>query len=347
MPDRSASGAAPVNPTQTEAASTEEAPVATRHRPPARRGRLARYALLIVVVGMYVAFSIALPAQFASLDNVRIIASSQAIIFILAIAVTFPLRAGDFDLSIGSTMILAAAIIAVATKAGVPVAIAIALALLAGVLVGAFNALAVVGLGLAPFIVTLGSLITVEGIGLAITNAQFISGLPSGLRLPFTTRVLGLPLAVWYGVVIALVAWFVQERRVFGRYLLFTGWDSNAARRVGVRVGRVRTIAFLLSGTLSAFAGVTFAASLGAVDPVAGISFVLTPYAAAFLGTTAITLGRFNVAGTIIGLYLLGVSVSGLQLLGASFWVSNIFDGMALIGAITFAKLVHGPEGAA
>ena len=330
--------------------TTGEAPAPARGNQQAEpagarlRSGLARYALLLVVAVMFLGFSAARPEQFFSLENIRIILTSQAVTLILAVAVTFPLRAGDFDLSIGSTMILAASIVAVLTKAGVNPVVAIVLAVLAGAVVGGLNASLVVGLGLQPFIVTLGSLITVEGIALSITNAEFIAGLPEGLRAPFTTRLAGLPLSVWYGFAIALVAWFVQSRRAFGRHLLFTGWDRSAARRTGVRVGRVRTLAFLTSATLAAFSGVTFAASLGAVDPVAGISFVLTPYAAAFLGTTTIALGRFNVPGTLVGLYLLAIGVSGLQLLGASFWIGNVFDGLALVAAIVFARLVAGRE---
>jgi ribose transport system permease protein len=291
---------------------------------------------------MYAVFAVLRPEQFANFDNIRIIATSQAVVLILAVAVTFPLRAGDFDLSIGSTMILAASLVAVLTRDGMPWPLAIAVALLAGLAVGAFNAFAVVVVGLAPFIITLGSLMVVEGLALAVTNAEFIAGLPVDLRTPFTNRVMGLPLAVWYGWLLAGVAWFVQSRQTFGRHLLFTGWDRSAARRNGIRVGSVRAAAFIVSSTLSAFAGVVFAATLGAVDPVAGISFVLTPYAAAFLGTTTIALGRFNVIGTLVGIYFLGIGVSGLQLLGASFWVSSVFDGVALIVAVTFARLVQG-----
>lgn len=308
------------------------------------REELPRYALLIFVVLMYVGFSLARPDHFGTWQNVRIILSAQAITLVLAVAVTFPLSAGDFDLSIGSTMVLAASISAVTTKAGVPIVAAVALALLGGLAVGVANSMAIVGLQLSPFIVTLGSLITVEGLALALTGGEFISGLPRGLQVPFTTRVLGLPLAVWYGVAITVVAYLVQSRFRFGRHLLFVGWDRTAADVNGVRTGRVRTSAFILSGLLSAFAGVMFAANLGAVDPVAGISFILTPYAAAFLGTTAFAIGRFNVAGTTTGLLLLGVGVSGLQLLGASFWVSNVFDGLALIGAVTFSRLLNGPD---
>lgn len=322
--------------------SGEDAQLVPVHPRPGLRAQGARFALVIVLVGMYVVFAALRPEQFLNLDNLRIIASSQAVPLLLAVAVTFPLRAGDFDLSIGSCMVLAASVVAVLTTGGTPVPLALLAALAAGLVVGLVNAGLVVGVGLAPFIVTLGTLIAVEGVALTITGAQFIAGLPQDFRAIFTTRVLGLPLSVWSGFAVAAVAWTVQTTRPFGRHLLFTGWDRSAAQRTGVKVRRVRVVAFVTSSVLAAFAGIVFAASLGAVDPVAGISFVLTPYAAAFLGTTTIAIGRFNVIGTLVGLFFLAIGVSGLQLLGASYWIASIFDGVALIGAITFARIVHG-----
>jgi ribose transport system permease protein len=81
------------------------------------------------------------------------------------------------------------------------------------------------------------------------------------------------------------------------------------------------------------------AARIGAIDPSVGPSFLLPPYAAAFLGTTTIQIGRFNVVGTVIASYFLTVGVTGLLLAGASPWVSDVFNGGALLAAVTFAKL--------
>jgi ribose transport system permease protein len=77
----------------------------------------------------------------------------------------------------------------------------------------------------------------------------------------------------------------------------------------------------------------------GAVDPTVGPSYLLPPYAAAFLGTTAVSIGRFNVAGAVIAVYLLIVGITGLLLLGAGPWISNVFDGAALVAVVAFAHL--------
>ena len=88
-------------------------------------------------------------------------------------------------------------------------------------------------------------------------------------------------------------------------------------------------------------AGILFAGSIGAVDPSVGHAYLLPPYAAAFLGSTTIQIGRFNAVGTVIGLYLLAIGVSGLQLMGSAGWVTDFFHGAALILAVAFAKLIR------
>jgi ribose transport system permease protein len=96
-----------------------------------------------------------------------------------------------------------------------------------------------------------------------------------------------------------------------------------------------------MCGFLGGFAGIVLVGILGAVDPSIGPQFLLPPYAAAFLSTTTIQLGRFNVVGTLVGLYLLAVGITGLQLFGVASWISDVFNGGALILAVGFARLAR------
>ena len=140
----------------------------------------------------------------------------------------------------------------------------------------------------------------------------------------------------------AAVLLYLYDYTPFGRQLLFVGANREAARLIGLRVNRIRAAAFVGSALISAMAGVGLAGSLGAVDPSVGPQFLLQPYAAAFLGTTVIQIGRFNVIGTLIGMYLVIVGVTGLELLGASAWVAEVFYGGALIVAVGLAMLSRG-----
>lgn len=302
-----------------------------------------RFSLLGVLVALYAVFWILRPVQFGSVTNIRIIAASHAVTLILALAVIIPLRAGDFDLSIGASMGLAAGVAGVLMRDGtVSVPLAVVIALLASAMVGLFNAVLVLGVGLPPFVTTLGTLIGVEGISLLLTDGQLIPSLPPSFVDAFSQRVWEFPVAVYFGWGLAIAIWYVFEHTSFGRHLLFLGMNRSAAARTGVRSVRARAAAFVLCSLIAGFAGLCFAALIGSVDVQATTSYLLPPYAAAFLGTAAVAIGRFNVMGTVIGLYVVAVGISGFQMLGASYWVANVFNGAALLTAITVARLLHG-----
>jgi ribose transport system permease protein len=141
--------------------------------------------------------------------------------------------------------------------------------------------------------------------------------------------------------VLAAIVWFIFEKTPYGRYLLFIGGNRDAARLTGLPVRRSRMIAFIVCGLLAAVAGLVMAGSLGAVDPTSGPSYLLQPYAAVFLGTTAIQPGRVNVIGTLLGLYLLVVGITGIELLGISGWITDAFNGGALVVAISVSKMLQ------
>lgn len=298
--------------------------------------------LLVVLVALIIAFSLALPQTFPTMANARNVLTSQAVILMIALAVTLPLRAGDFDLSVSAVMALAASIIAVlCVRYHWPLGYAVPVAIFAGLLVGAFNAFLVVKLELDGFVATLGTMTAILGLTTWMTAGEVIAGLPPFLSDLANFRILTLPAIIVYGWVLVLVLWYVYEHTPFGRYLLFTGGNREAARLTGVKVARTRATAFISASFISSVAGVLFAGAIGAVDPSISHAYLLPPYAAAFLGSTTIQIGRFNAFGTVVGLYLLATGVSGLQLMGAEGWVTDFFHGMALILAVAFAKLIR------
>lgn len=307
---------------------------------------VSRFGIVIVLGIMVVAFSIALPNTFPTLGNTQTIVNSGAVTLLLALAATIPLRAGDFDLSIAGTMIVSATIVARLTGAGTNWIFALVLVLAVGALTGVINAALIVGVGLNGFVATLGTLTALEGLGLAISQGQVLTGVSPGVVKVVTRNAFSLQSMTWYVWIIALLLWYLFDRTPAGRYLLFVGGNPRAALLAGLSVVRIRTMAFVGGGVLSALAGFLFAGSIGSVDASVAGQYLLQPYAAAFLGATTIAVGRFNALGTVVGLYLLMVGIAGLQLYGASEWVTNVFNGLALIAAITFAKFAASRRGA-
>jgi ribose transport system permease protein len=302
-----------------------------------------RFGLLVVLAAVIVGFAIALPSTYPTTVNLKIVLSGQAVFLLLSLAVTVPLRAGEFDLSIGAVAVGAATLVAELTvNHHVSTGAAVIVALVAGLAVGVLNAIVVVGIGINAFIATLGSMTLVSGLGLAISNnGLVIAGLPNSLINLSNATFLTLPARVWAGWVLAVILWYVYQFTPYGRRLLFVGGNPAAARLAGIRVKWVKASAFVVSGVLSAVAGVLLAGSLSAVDPTTSGEYLLQPYAAAFLGTTVLQFGRFNSIGTVIGLYLLAAGVSGLELLGVQPWVNDVFNGGTLILAVAAATLMR------
>jgi ribose transport system permease protein len=328
--------------------SVDAAPTTVTGPPPVTERRssrdvLERFGLVFVLLGLIGVFTIALPGTFFTSTNLTVTLSGQAAIVMLALAVTLPLRAGDFDLSVGMVMIGSASVVAVlTTRHGVSVGVAVLVAVVLAAGIGLLNAALIVGLGIDAFIVTLGTMTWLGGVITAFTGGDVITGLPSVLGDVANTEVIGsIPTRVFIGWALMMLLWYVYELTPFGRRLLFTGGNRDAARLSGIRVGRVRTTAFVSAAIISAVAGVLLAGSLGAVDPTSGHAYLLQPYAAAFLGTTVIQLRRFNAIGTVVGVYLLAVGVSGLQLLGVEAWVSDVFNGAVLVVAVALATVMR------
>jgi ribose transport system permease protein len=300
---------------------------------------VSRLGVVIALALMIVAFSIALPHTFATSGNLQTIVNSSGVVMLLALAATIPLRAGDFDLSIAGTMVVSAAVVTQLGAHGTPWILAVVIALVVGLAVGAVNAFLIVGLGLNGFIATLGTLTALEGLGQLVSGGAVLTDVSQHLVNATTYDLGGIQSLAWLTLLIAVVLWYVFDRTPAGRYLLFVGGNPQSAKLAGLSVTRIRAAAFLSCGLLAALAGVLFAGSIGSVDTTVAGQYLLQPYAAAFLGATTIAVGRFNALGTVVGLYLLDVGIAGLQLFGANQWVTDFFNGLALIAAIAFARL--------
>jgi ribose transport system permease protein len=327
----------------TARAQQQVAPRAPTRAKRSRNSLAQRGAMLVVLAVVFAVFSFVLPQTFPTAGNVRVMLDSDSVIFIMAVGVTFTLRLGDLDLSFAAVMSFANGLLAILTvQMGWPVPVAMIATVIMGLAVGAVNAVMVVYLRLNSFIATLGTQTALLGLTYGITSSQVIVGLPSAV-LSFTrTQLFGLPIDIYYGWILAALVWVCYEFTTYGRYLLFVGGNATAARLAGIRVDRVRATAYIVSGGIFAFAGIVLTGSAGSADPSVGLQYLLPPLAGAFLGTTAIQLGRFNIVGTAVGVYLLLIISTGLELLGAASWVADVFNGVALVVAIGFARFASG-----
>lgn len=320
---------------------------AEKRRPGGREwsSYVSRFGLLIAWAAVVLFFSV-LPqtsSTFPTIANFATIFGSQAVIAILALALVIPLIAGDYDLSVAYTLTLSSMLIAVLNaQHHWPIAAAVAVALLAGALVGGINAAIILFFRIDSLIVTLGTGTFIGGIVLWISKSNTISGVSPGLvEWVVVHRLLGIPIAFYYALVLALIMWYVSELTPLGRRLLFVGRSRNVARLSGINVGRIRLGSFVVSGLISALAGVIYAGTTGAADPTSGTLLLLPAFAAAFLGATVIYTGRFNPLGTIAAVFFLVTGITGFQLLGAQSYVQDLFYGGALVLAVALSQLAR------
>lgn len=307
------------------------------------------YGLVILTVFLIVLFSVLLPNTFPTLLNLRSIISDKAIILILSLGVMIPMSAGRIDLTVGYGIVLWHILaISLQTMYGFSWPMAVFTVLFLGAFMGMLNGLLVEVAKIDSFIATLGTGTVLYALALWHSGGRQIVGeVPENFYALNTTMVLGLPITGYYVIIIALLMWLVYEYLPVGRYLYAIGASPKAAALNGIPVRKYVMGAFIASGLFTALAGILLAAKLRIGQASVGLEYLLPALVGAFLGSTTIKPGRVNVWGTMIGVIILAVGISGIQQFGGSFWVEPMFNGVTLLIAIGIAGYAQRRKGAA
>lgn len=303
---------------------------------------LQRYGLVLLFGLVVIGFSWLLPDSFATLLNFRNITGNQSVLAIVTLAAIIPLICGHFDLSVGANLgvsSIATASLLSAYSAPLPVAALGGIAI--GALIGLCNGLLIAKLGVNALITTLGVATALTGLTTLYTGGlSIITGIPDLLTDFGTGAWLGLPCTLYVLALVAVFVWYLLEHTPWGRELHAVGANPLAARLVGIDVERTVWTSFVVSGALVGLAGVLQVARQGGGNPQVGLSFMMPALSAAFLGATSIHPGRFNVPGTILAVFFLATSVSGLALAGVDNWVESLFNGAALVLAVGLSTVL-------
>ncbi|OHV19018.1 ABC transporter permease [Rhizobium sp. RMa-01] len=306
------------------------------------------YGLVILTLGLIVIFSILLPDTFPTVLNVRSIVSDKAIIALLSLAAMIPMASGRIDLTVGYGIVLWHILaISLQTAYGLPWPVAVIIVLALGVLTGFINGLLVEVAKIDSFIATLGTGTVLYALALWHTGGRQVVGvLPEGFYALNGTMLFGLPITGFYVLLIAICMWIVLEYLPIGRYLYAIGANPKAAALNGIPVRKFVIGAFVTSGLLAALTGVLLASKLRIGQASVGLEYLLPALVGAFLGSTTIKPGRVNVWGTLIGVIILAVGISGIQQFGGSFFVEPLFNGVTLLIAIGIAGYAQRKRGA-
>lgn len=290
--------------------------------------------LLVIVVG----FSIVLPDTYPTLLNLRAILSDKSIVALLALAAMIPMSTDNWDLSVGFGVALTHVVaFGLQVDQGFPWWLACLAAIAVGSLHGAVNGLLVTRARIHSFIATLGSGTVALGLAQWYTEGRQIVGRTDEAFLAIAAMHHGVPLSVVYVLVVTVALWILFEYLPVGRNLYVIGSNPRAAELVGISRNKYVLLAYTTSGALVGFTGIVLASRLHVAQSSVGVDYLLPAFTAAMLGATTIRPGRVNAIGTVLAVLLLAAAVSGLQQLGARFYVEALFNGTMLLLAVGLA----------
>jgi ribose transport system permease protein len=296
------------------------------------------YVLYIGFVAIFVTFAIALGDEgFTSSNNLLNIIRQTATISVMAVAVTFVIGAAEIDLSVGAVAGLASVVCAMALDA-YGLALGILAGLLLGALVGTINGALVVLVGIPSFLVTLGMLGIAHGTAQWITDSAPQPILDDTFNNMFGSGDLGpIPsMVVWTAVAVA-IGHIVLRRTSYGRGVLATGGNEEAARFSGVPTKRIKFTVMLVASIVAAVAGMLYAGRLQSGRFQWGEGDELSVIAAVILGGTSLFGGRASVIGALLGSLMIGLINNGLILMGLEFSQQQIVRGAIIILAVALA----------
>ncbi|WDR05877.1 ABC transporter permease [Devosia rhodophyticola] len=311
---------------------------------------LRRYGTLIGFAAILLFFWISLPDTFMTARNWLNISQQMSMLIVVAAGMTIVMVMGDFDLSVGSMASLAGIVVAVMFTFDLPIWAAVSLALMVGLAGGAINGVLISVIGILPFVATLATLTMLSGLAFVVSGGKTISGrvIPEGFS-GFARG--GLSLGEWNGVAIALpnltlvaivivaLVWVLLEQTTFGRRLYAIGGNIEAAHLSGVAVRKLKLIAFALTGSTAALAGIMYASRVASANPTQGSSLMLNAIAGVFLGSTFSEHGEPRILGTILGVLILGILDNGLTQLSVDSYVRQILVGGIIILAVSTSSL--------
>ena len=292
---------------------------------------------------MIVLFSVWLPSTYFTVINFEVIATNQAPTLLLSLAILLPLISGEFDLSVAANFGFCELLVAgLIINQGLPWGAAFVVTLVVGGLIGLANGVLIVVFKLNSFIATLGTATVIGGMTTWYSNGQTIVGnfSPAFLKLGSLQLLGSLSVFVVYALALALLIWVGLSYLPAGRHLYATGGGRVAAVMLGLRTQRLIIGAFVLCGAIAAFTAVITTSQLTSGQPDLGAAVPAASLRRRVLGATTISIGLFNVWGTVIGVFLLGAGVAGLQELGVASYVQDFFNGGALLIAVAASGYV-------
>lgn len=310
---------------------------------------LLKYSAFLMLVFLIIVATILSPV-FLSVGNIFNVLRQQTPYALVALGILLTILTGGIDLSPGAVLAVANVILAVAVKdwgLDTPggIWIAMLLAIFVGLLFGALNGTLISKFKLAPFIATLATMTMARGCAYMITGG-------SPIRLPVEQGgskalvdfgqtgdpLLGIPLSVWFVIVVIAIFWFFMKYTSFGRMIIASGSNETAVRFAGINVNKYKFSAYMISALMASLAGILLASRAAMGTPASGQSFEMDAIAACVIGGASLSGGVGKVINTIIGVLVIALIGNIMNLLSVAAYPQQVIQGAIIILAVLMNK---------
>ncbi|CUP81647.1 ribose ABC transporter [Clostridium baratii] len=298
---------------------------------------LDKYKSLIGLVLLCVIISFVTP-KFLSVANITNVFTQVSVNAIISVGMTFVILTGGIDLSVGSTLAISGALSASIVKSTGSITLAIIGAAICGIIIGFINGILIAKGKLQAFIATLATMTIFRGVTLVYTDGTPISKLSDAFSKIGNAKLWFIPVPVIITVIIAAIGIFVLSQTKFGRYLYALGGNEESAKLSGINTDKIKMMTYVVSGFVSAIAGVIITSRIGSASPNAGTGFELDAIAAVVIGGTSLAGGEGKISGTIVGALIIGVLNNGLNLMNVSPFYQSIVKGLVILIAVLLDK---------
>lgn len=296
---------------------------------------MGKYGIYVALLLLMAAMSIASP-HFLTANNLINLIRQIAVKGILAVGMTFILLTGGIDLGVGSVLALSGVICTslATTEHTIPLIVALLVGLAVGAACGAFNGLFVSKFSVPPFIVTLAMTTMASGAALIYSKGRPIINLTDAYKVIGGKSIGPIPISIIVFIVVIAIAVFVLEFTTYGRHIRAVGGNEQAAITSGINVPAIKFSAYMIMGVCASIAAILLTSRVQTGNPSAGTGYEMDAIAAAVIGGTSLSGGVGTVAGSVVGILIIGVLSNGLDLLNVSSYLQDIITGVIVLVAV-------------
>lgn len=295
------------------------------------------YGMLLVFFVLFSLSCLFIP-NFATVINMKGLGLAISMSGMVACGMLFCLAAGEIDLSVASVIACAGVVSAVVMNVTHSIFLGVSAGLGIGIAVGFLNGFVIAKLKINSLITTLATMQIARGLGYIISDGKAVGISEEKFFNLGYQSVLGIPLPIWFTIICIIIFGLLLSKTTYGRNTLAIGGNEEASRLAGINVERTKLIIFILSGFVSALAGVILAARMTSGQPMTSIGFELVAISACVLGGVSLTGGVAKISFIVAGVLILGTIENAMNLLNISPFAQYVVRGLILLIAVVFDK---------